>query len=72
MKKLDIQDLKNILNIDIDINENTNLRDIEEWDSVAKAILSVFFTTQLSKFINIETLQQFITIGDILQYASNK
>ena len=58
--------------IERDINENTKLEEIEEWDSLAVITVLALFNKFFKIKINAVIIQNAKTVGDILKLGSGK
>lgn len=66
-KKMDL--LEELLEVDPgSINAETNLNDIDSWDSMAKLSLIVMMEEECKKPLSGDTIRSFATIQDILNY----
>lgn len=64
-----IDEIKDLLDTEADLNEETVLDDIEEWDSLASISVLAFFKQKMSLKIDAQALKNCKTIGDILKLA---
>lgn len=51
---------------DVEITEDTVLDDLDEWDSLTKLALIVYFQEELGKTISTDDLKSFTVVKDIL------
>lgn len=59
-----------ILQYEVDkLNLNTNLLDLEEWDSISKISTIAFFDSELGKKITSENLNNVKNISDLIKMA---
>ncbi len=66
-KKEFIEKLKDIMQTDSEIDENTELETIEEWDSIAKISLISFMDSEFKISLNGADIEEFKTVSDILK-----
>jgi acyl carrier protein len=61
--------IEDTLEMDIDsLTENTMLKDISEYDSMAKLSIIVLADDDFSKKLTGEIMRNFVTIGDIVNF----
>lgn len=73
MRKEEFLDsLQDILQCDLDLEPQTALASLEEWDSLAMMGLVAFFDRKLGKPVNFENLGQCSTVADLLALADIK
>lgn len=64
-----IELLEEIMDLDEGIiNEETVLKDLEEWDSLSKLGLMAEVKRLMNKKLSVEEISKFTTIGDIIAY----
>lgn len=61
--------LKDLLETETDLSEETVLDDIEEWDSLASISVLAFFKQKMGLKIEAQALKNCKTVGDILKLA---
>ncbi len=66
-KKLEL--LEEMMELDAQtLTAQTNLSEIDEWDSMAKLSLIVLVDEECGKVLTGEEIKTFVTVGDILNY----
>ena len=50
------------------LNEDTNLIDVEEWDSLSTLSLTVEMKKKYNKNLTTEEIKNFVTVGDVCNY----
>ena len=61
--------LKNLLQIQEEISEQTYLFDLDEWDSLAMMSVVAFFDKELGKKITVSELQKLDTVQQLIDLA---
>lgn len=70
MEKEEIIDgIKDLLDTEADLTEETVLDDIEEWDSLASISVLAFFKQKMGLKVEAQALKNCKTVGDILKLA---
>lgn len=70
MEKEEIIDgIKDLLDTEADLTEETVLDDIEEWDSLASISVLAFFKQKMGLKVDAQALKNCKTVGDILKLA---
>ena len=64
-----LNELQDVLQRDDAVNENDNLSDYEEWDSLSKMAIMAFFDKRLGKKISLKELSELETVSDLLKLA---
>lgn len=64
-----LENFKNILQTEEEITPQTNLIDIDEWDSLAMISTVAFFDKEFNKTLSVTKLQDFDTVEDLLKFA---
>ena len=64
-----LNELQYVLQRDDAVNENDNLSDYEEWDSLSKMAIMAFFDKRLGKKISLKELSELETVSDLLKLA---
>lgn len=73
MKKEDfLKELKEIIQTDIEISEDTKLSDIQEWDSLAMMSCASFLDENFDIQKTLSDLQKFEKVSDILNLVKDK
>jgi acyl carrier protein len=67
-----LNDFKDILETEMDLNEDTLLDDIEEWDSLAAMSLITYLGETFQLNLTLDQVQQFKKISDILNLIGDK
>lgn len=67
-----LNELKIAINTDNELNENTILNDIAEWDSLAVMCTVTLFAEQLNTPITFEEIKNLKTIKDLINKAKIK
>lgn len=63
-----IAELEEILDVEENsLNEDTNLVDMDEWDSIARLSVIIFLDEKFQKKITGEELKEIKTVSDILK-----
>ena len=66
-REIFIKKLKDALYIVEEIDNDTVLNDLDEWDSLSKIELMAFIDKEFNQQITIEEINKFVTIGDIME-----
>lgn len=70
MQKEDLLEaFQDILQCDAELEPQTVLADLEEWDSLSQMGIVAFFDRKLGKTINFEILGKCATLADLLELA---
>lgn len=70
MRKEDfLASLQDILQCEAELEPQTTLADLEEWDSLAMMGLVAFFDRKLGRALDFETLGRCATVADLLALA---
>lgn len=64
-----LNEMQDVLQRDDAVNENDNLSDYEEWDSLSKMAIMAFFDKRLGKKISLKELSELETVSDLLKLA---
>lgn len=64
-----LNEIQDVLQRDDAVNENDNLSDYEEWDSLSKMAIMAFFDKRLGKKISLKELSELETVSDLLKLA---
>ncbi len=64
-----LNEMQDVLQRDDAVNENDNLSDYEEWDSLSKMAVMAFFDKRLGKKISLKELGEIQTVSDLLKIA---
>lgn len=71
-KKEFIEKLKEIMQTQEALTPNSNLIDIDGWDSLSMISTAALFDTKFNKRISVKTLQDLDTIKDLIELAGVK
>lgn len=50
------------------LNEDTNLDDVQEWDSLSTLSLTVEMKKKYNKNLTTDEIKSFVTVGDVCKY----
>ena len=64
-----LKEIENILQSDNQLSFNTELSEIEEWDSLSRMTLMVFLQNNFNIKVTLSELQELKTVNDIAQKA---
>ena len=64
--------LEDILQTDVSIEENQNLDNFEEWDSLSKMAVMAYFKKAFSIEINLNNLKEVKFVEDLIKLAGDK
>ena len=64
-----LNEMQDVLQRDDAVNENDNLSDYEEWDSLSKMAIMAFFDKRLGRKISLKELSELETVSDLLKLA---
>ncbi len=68
-KSIFIEKLKDVIQTEKDINFNTELESIEEWDSIAQISLLAFLDSEFNKHLTVNDFEKIKTVNDIAKIA---
>ncbi len=72
MKKADfLVALEDVLQLEDSIDENQNLLDLEEWDSLSKMAVMAYYKKTFSVEINLNDLKNIQTVSDLIKLAGS-
>ncbi len=64
-----IEFLEEIMDVEEGIlNEDTILKDVEEWDSLSTLSLTVEIKKKYNKNLTTDEIKRFVTVGDVCEY----
>lgn len=66
-KELFFEQLQEIMEVDDEIGESTNLKEIEEYDSLAVLSLIAFFDEKFQKKVEAESFEKVETVRDLME-----
>ena len=73
MNKQDfLEELEDILQRDENCNENDNLIDYDEWDSLAKMSLVAYFAENFDINLSLKDFADLKTVSDLIKLANGK
>lgn len=64
-----IEQLVDILQLETELSETTNLKDLEEWDSMAYLGVMSLFDMEFGKNISTSEMKSISTVNDLVQLA---
>ncbi|MCQ2789810.1 MAG: acyl carrier protein [bacterium] len=72
MKKAEfLSALEDVLQLEDSIDENQNLLDLEEWDSLSKMAVMAYYKKTFSVEINLNDLKNIQTVNDLIKLAGS-
>ena len=63
--------LEDVLQLEEAIDENQNLLDLEEWDSLSKMAVMAYYKKTFSVDVNLNDLKNIQTVSDLIKLAGN-
>jgi acyl carrier protein len=63
--------LKEAMELESEINENTLIKDLEVWDSINAMILKAFISSNFSVNLSKEDIESFTSVGSIIEKIGN-